>query len=80
MKKLLIIIIKKLLFSKLIYIIGKGEVILKVGSEVELYKAGDRVHFFPYVQPSLIKDKESNGKIRTYMFFRESDVMTKVIE
>jgi co-chaperonin GroES (HSP10) len=58
----------------------KGEVILKVGSEVELYKAGDRVHFFPFAQPSLIKDREANGTIRTYMFFRESDIMAKVIE
>lgn len=58
----------------------RGEVIIKVGKEVTEYKAGDRVHFFPYAQPSLIKDKEPNGTIRTYMFFRESDIMAKVIE
>ena len=58
----------------------KGEVIIKVGKEVTEYKAGDRVHFFPFAQPSLIKDKEPNGAIRTFMFFRESDIMAKVIE
>lgn len=58
----------------------KGEVILKVGREVYDFEAGDRVHFFPYAQPSLIKDREANGTIRTYMFFREADIMAKVIE
>lgn len=58
----------------------KGEVILKVGREVFDFQAGDRVHFFPYAEPSLIKDREPNGKVRTYMFFRESDIMAKVTE
>jgi co-chaperonin GroES (HSP10) len=57
----------------------KGEVILKVGSDVKKFAAGDTVYFFPYAQPSLIKDKDANGVITTYMFFRESDIMAKVI-
>jgi co-chaperonin GroES (HSP10) len=57
----------------------KGEIILKVGSDVQRFKEGDRVYFFPYAQPSLIKDMDTNGKVITYMFFRESDIMAKVI-
>lgn len=55
-----------------------GEILIAVGSAVQEFSAGDKVMFFSHAQPSLVKIKEDDGKVHTYMFFRESDVVCKV--
>ncbi len=56
-----------------------GDVIVAVGSQVELYKVGDRVMFFPHSMPTSFEGKTDNGGKQKYQMFREADVCCKVL-
>ena len=56
-----------------------GDVIVAVGNQVELYKVGDRVMFFPHSMPTSFEGKTDNGGKQKYQMFREADVCCKVL-
>jgi co-chaperonin GroES (HSP10) len=56
-----------------------GDVIVAVGSQIELYKVGDRVMFFPHSMPTSFEGKTDNGGKQKYQMFREADVCCKVL-
>ena len=56
-----------------------GDVIVAVGNQVELYKIGDRVMFFPHSMPTSFEGKTDNGGKQKYQMFREADVCCKVL-
>ena len=56
-----------------------GDIIIAVGNQVELYKVGDRVMFFPHSMPTSFEGKTNNGGKQKYQMFREADVCCKVL-
>jgi hypothetical protein len=56
-----------------------GDIIIAIGSEVELYKVGDVVMFFPHSIPTSFQGKDSDGVKHKYQLFREADVACKVL-
>jgi co-chaperonin GroES (HSP10) len=56
-----------------------GDIIIAVGNQVELYKVGDRVMFFPHSMPTSFEGKTDNGGKQKYQMFREADVCCKVL-
>jgi GTPase SAR1 family protein len=56
-----------------------GDVIVAVGNQVELYKVGERVMFFPHSMPTSFEGKTHDGGKQKYQMFREADVCCKVL-
>ena len=56
-----------------------GDIIIAVGNQVELYKIGDRVMFFPHSMPTSFEGKTHDGGKQKYQMFREADVCCKVL-
>ncbi len=56
-----------------------GDVIVAVGKDVELYKVGDTVMFFPHSIPTSFQGKTSDGVSHKYQMFREADICCKCI-
>ena len=56
-----------------------GDIIVAVGNQVELYKVGDRVMFFPHSMPTSFEGKTHTGDKQKYQMFREADVCCKVL-
>jgi hypothetical protein len=56
-----------------------GDVIVATGKDVELYKVGDTVMFFPHSIPTSFQGKTSDGVSHKYQMFREADICCKCI-
>ena len=56
-----------------------GDVIVAVGNQVELYKVGEKVMFFPHSMPTSFEGKTHDGGKQKYQMFREADVCCKVL-
>ena len=56
-----------------------GDVLVAVGKDVENYKVGDTVMFFPHSMPTSFEGKTHNGGKQKYQLFREGDVCCKVL-
>ena len=56
-----------------------GDLIIAVGKDVELYKVGDTIMFFPHSIPTSFQGKTSDGVKHKYQMFREADICCKCI-
>lgn len=56
-----------------------GDEIIAIGDEVNRYKAGDTVMFFPHSIPTSFQGKTSDGKSHKYQLFREADICCKCL-